>query len=73
MSDSLKEATQRRGSLRASFKAVLWGFFGVRRGKDHNFDMEQLNPLHVIFVGLVAAAIFVLTLVLIARWVVATL
>lgn len=73
MTESVAEATRRKGSWRASFSAVLWSFFGVRKGKDHNSDMEQLNPLHVVVVGLFAGALFVLTLILIVQWVVATL
>ncbi len=56
---------RRKASLLDTFKAVGASFFGVRGGKAHERDMASLNPVHVIVVGLVLAAVFVLTLILI--------
>jgi len=53
--------------LIATAKAVAASFFGVRAGRAHRQDMARLNPVHVILVGIVLAAVFVATLVLIAR------
>jgi hypothetical protein len=53
-----------------TFRAVAWSFFGVRRSADHAQDMQRLNPVHVIAAGVVSAAVFVLALVLLVRWVV---
>ena len=47
--------------------AVAASFFGVRGSKQHEADMAQLKPLHVVVVGIVMAALFVLSLVLIVR------
>jgi hypothetical protein len=68
----LKEAAQRRGSFGQTFKAVAWSFFGVRKGSDYERDLKQLNPLHLIVAGVVAAAVFVGLLVLLVNWVVAS-
>lgn len=65
--DELKEATQRRGSFRQTLGAVLWSFFGVRKGSAHDADMAKLNPLHVVLAGLFAGLMFVLTLVMLVR------
>ncbi len=46
-------------------KTVLSGFIGVRRKGDH--EKAPLNPVHVIFAGVVLAVVFVLTLVTIVR------
>jgi hypothetical protein len=54
-----------------TMQAVLWSFFGVRKKRDHESDLQTLNPLHVIVAGIIAAAIFVLTLIFIVRLVVA--
>ena len=70
MSTGLKEATKRPASLAQSFRAVAWSFFGVRRSADHAQDMQKLNPVHVIVAGLVSAALFVLALVFLVRWVI---
>jgi len=68
--DDLKEATKRRASFAQTMKAVFWSFFGVRKGRDHDQDMAQLNPVHVIIAGVLAAVLFVVTLLLIVRAVV---
>ena len=65
--DELKEAAQRRGSFRQTLGAVLWSFFGVRKGSAHDADMAKLNPLHVVLAGLFAGLMFVLTLVMLVR------
>lgn len=66
----LKEAVQRKASIGQTLSAVAWSFFGVRRGKDHENDMARLNPVHVIIAGVLGAAVFVLMLVLLVRWVI---
>lgn len=60
----------RPGSLWATVKAVAWSFFGVRKGRDHQADMERLNPLHVVIVGVLMGVLFVLTLLFIVSLVV---
>jgi hypothetical protein len=68
----LKEAASRKASLRQTISAVAWSFFGVRRGKDHESDMAKLNPVHVLIAGVLGAALFVLVLVLLVRWVISS-
>ena len=67
----LKEATRRKASFGATVKAVFWSFFGVRKKSDYERDAAQLNPVHVIIAGVIGALIFVLTLVVIVKLVVA--
>jgi hypothetical protein len=69
--DDLKKTSQRKASFGATMKAVLWSFFGVRKKSDYEKDAQQLNPVHVIIAGVIGAAIFVATLLLIVRSVVA--
>jgi hypothetical protein len=69
-SGGLKEAASRPASLLQTFRAVAWSFFGIRRSADHAQDMQKLNPVHVIVAGVVSAALFVLLLVLLVRWVI---
>lgn len=52
-----------------AFRAVFWSFFGVRKGRDHDADIEHLKPVQVIVAGLIGAAIFVLSLVLLVNWI----
>ena len=49
----------RKSSFGQSMKAVLWSFFGVRRRRDLEADATQLNPVHVIIAGILAAVVFV--------------
>lgn len=70
MSGGLKDAVARRGSFLQTVRAVAWSFFGVRRSADLAQDVQKLNPVHVVMAGLAGAALFVLALVLLVRWVV---
>jgi len=61
---------QRKGSIGATVKAVLWGFLGVRRNADYQSDIARLNPVHILVVGIVMALLFVGGLILLVNWVV---
>ena len=64
--------TARKGSLRRTVLAVVWSFLGIRRRADYAQDIAQLNPIHVIVAGIIGAALFVVVLVLLVRWVIAS-
>jgi Protein of unknown function (DUF2970) len=66
----LKEAASRPASPLQTLRAVAWSFFGIRRSAGHAQDMQQLNPVHVIVAGVIGAALFVLALLLLVRWVI---
>ncbi len=61
----------RKGSLLRTVKAVGWGFFGVRKNSASQEDIAKLTPLHVIAVGLVAAALLVAGLIVLVKFVAA--
>lgn len=67
----LKQATKRKASFLSTMKAVLWSFLGIRKGRDYEKDAAQLNPVHVIIAGIIGAAIFITTLIIIVKNVVA--
>jgi len=67
----LKAATKRKLSFFATLKAVFWSFFGVRRKSDYEQDAAKLNPIYVIIAGVLGAIIFITTLLLIVKNVVA--
>jgi len=48
--------------MMGAFRAVLWSFLGVRRGKDYDSDAQKLRPQDVVIAGIVSAAAFVLLL-----------
>jgi hypothetical protein len=64
--------TQRKGSLRGTVLAVVWSFLGIRRRADYAKDVAHLNPSHVVVAGVIGAALFVLVLVLLVRWIVSS-
>ena len=61
---------KRKGSIFRTVKAVMWSFVGLRARGDYEQDVAQLNPLHILVVGLVGVFVFVGSLVLLATWVV---
>lgn len=54
----------RKGSMLRTVRAVAWSLIGLRKGSEYQQDIEKINPLHIIVVGLLA--VFLLVLVLIA-------
>jgi hypothetical protein len=68
--DTPGPVTARKGSLRQTMQAVAWSFLGIRRRADYAKDVAHLNPIHVVVAGIIGAALFVLALVLLVRWVV---
>ena len=53
----------------SAFRAVVWSFLGVRRRSDYEADTQKLRPRDVIAAGLVSAAVFVLVLFGIVKFV----
>ena len=70
MTTQRKNPAQRRVALWQTVRAVFWSFFGVRRSADYANDVEKLNPVHVVIAGVCGAALFVVLLVLLVRWVI---
>ncbi len=60
---------RRKAGLLQVAQAVLWSFLGVRKSRDHDADAASLTPLQVIVAGIIGAALFVASLILIVRWV----
>jgi ribosomal protein S12 len=50
-------------------KAVLSAFIGIRKRAAHEHDVVTITPLQVIVVGVIFAAIFVLSLVTLVRYI----
>ena len=70
--DTLREASRRKASFLQTMKAVAWSFFGVRKSRDYERDVSQLNPLHLVIAGVIGAAIFIGVLLVIVNWVLAS-
>jgi hypothetical protein len=68
----LKDAVARKGSFMQTMKAVAWSFFGVRKSADYERDLGQLNPVHLIIAGLAGAALFVVALILLVKFIISS-
>ena len=60
----------RKGSFLRTVRAVAWSLIGLRKGSEYQQDLQKINPLHVILVGLVAIFMLVLGLIAVVNWVV---
>ncbi len=68
----LKQAARRKGSFLQTVRAVAWSFFGIRKGSEYERDVGELNPVHVVIAGVLGAGLFVLALVVLVSWVLAS-
>jgi diacylglycerol kinase len=62
--------TARKAAFGQTFRAVAWSFLGIRRSADHEQDLKQLNPIHVVIAAVLGAAVFVVFLVLLVHFVI---
>ena len=63
-------AATQTGTFLQTVRAVAWSFFGVRRAADLEQDVQRLNPVQVVVVGVLGAALFVVALVWLVKCVV---
>ena len=69
-SEAAGHAGRRKASPLRTLLAVVWSFFGVRKSKDLERDVGELNPLHLAIAGVAVAALFVLVLIALVNWVI---
>lgn len=69
MEMALESDTPRKATPLQVAKAVLSAFIGIRKGAAHEQDAVTLTPVQVIVAGLIAAAIFVVSLVMLVRFI----
>ena len=58
-----------RSSFGQTLNAVLWGFLGIRKRRDLHTDATSINPLHLIVMGIALAALFVIGLIVLVRFI----
>jgi hypothetical protein len=61
-------ASRRAGPLQV-VKAVLSAFIGIRKGAAHEDDAATITPVQAIVTGIVAAAILVVSVLLLVRFI----
>ena len=62
--------TARKARFGQTFRAVAWSFFGIRKSADHEQDVKNLNPIHVVIAAVLGVAIFVVLLLLLVHFVI---
>ena len=60
---------RRRAGVLQVVKAVLSAFIGIRKGAAHESDAATITPVQAIVTGVIAAAILVVSMVLLVRFV----
>lgn len=66
----MEEERRTRPSLAAVVKTIMWSFLGIRRREEHESEAVQLSPLQIVAAGVIGAAILVLILVALVRFIV---
>jgi preprotein translocase subunit Sec61beta len=64
---------QRKASPLQVAKAVFWSFFGIRKRSDYETDSVQIKPHQVVVAGLIGAAVLVVSLILLVRFIIGKL
>lgn len=54
-----------------SVSAVLWAFLGIRKREEYEKDLETINPIQVILIGIFLALIFVISLFVLVNIIIA--
>lgn len=60
---------QRKATPLQVARAVFWSFLGIRKRAAHEHDAVTLTPAQVIVAGIVGAAVLVLSLVTLVRFI----
>lgn len=63
-----QERRKKAGPLQVAL-AVFWSFLGIRKSAAHERDAVTITPVQAIVAGIIGAAIFVASLILIVRYV----
>lgn len=69
MQMALETETPRKATPLQVAKAVLSAFIGIRKRAAHEKDAVTITPLQVIVAGLIGAAIFVASLIMLVRFI----
>jgi len=68
----MKREQARRPSLLAVVTTIAWSFLGIRRRVAHETETVQLSPVRVLVAAVVGAALLVMVLVALVRFIVAS-
>ena len=69
MQMALEADPRRKATPLQVAKAVLSAFIGIRKGAAHERDAVTITPVQVIVAGVIGAAIFVVSLITLVRYI----
>lgn len=69
MQTAMEPGTPRKATPLQVAKAVASAFIGIRKGAAHERDAVAITPIQAIIAGLIGAAIFVVSLILLVRYI----
>ncbi len=49
-------------------RAVMWSFIGIRKSSSYENDVAKIKPLQAIVAGLIGAAVLVMSLVMLVKF-----
>ena len=58
------------GNLFRTVRIVLWSFLGIRKREEFNKDIKIINPITLIFTGIILTLLFVIGLIVFIKFVV---
>jgi Protein of unknown function (DUF2970) len=64
---SAPDTSAPKASLLRTVKAVAWSFLGIRKNSEFQQDLNRVNPVQVIVVGISAALLLVVGLVVLVN------
>lgn len=70
MSGPVAKPATSKGSFWYSFRTIGWAFLGILKRSASEEDLARVSPLHVVAMAIGAAAIFVIVLISVIKWVV---
>ena len=68
--ENYSTAKKSRFSWLITVRTVAWAMMGLRGSKEHSDDEKNLNPIKIVFVGLLVLILFVLFLMIVVNSVV---
>jgi len=66
--DQVGEGPRAKASPLQVLRAVLWSFIGIRKSSGYADDVAKIKPVQVIIAGVLVAALFVGSLVVLVKF-----
>ncbi|MFN0300877.1 MAG: DUF2970 domain-containing protein [Burkholderiales bacterium] len=63
----MNEKLVRKAGFGQIARAVIWSFLGIRKRSEHESDVARITPVQAIIAGIIGAALFVLTILVVVR------